>query len=507
MFFYALCLRISRFFQVIRSQNRNNRTPWSNWKDSKQNMAPFPPHADDNSDGSESSLSIQEVVIDDSNPVIFHAGPSNATSSLPQPATPSHSFLIPKTDYAPAYSSPFLINLYENYRLKEGVTLEQLFEHLNCFQLTPSYNNEGPTLNSLKQHAAAICCLIYYLHRTENGIALYSPHPPWPSDAPKFSGAFDFLNDVDREPFPEEGLSMDPQHSKPLAHLLNSLTSHHPGLGVLSHNQAQLLREAEEILAHLDKIYSDTGGLRSIPLPPPHSSMRESLLARWIEYVQRLKRRLISLQSESIALRQALSHEVVVPRVRAKWSRTTANEKVIPQDCYIFTGLSGELHTALRQQLDMTKDEAENRENRAHIPLKEGSRGIFHRGWDEFNLDGNASGTYNQDRQRNVKAWIETSSRLYKIRGHDTIFVIPGFGVHPDAQTIDQHDLRILEQLSPDPKKKEKMEARKEAENKVQALEATVEKLRRNLRNAKEITIKNEKIAVLAKVERAKAKG
>lgn len=453
-------------------------------------MAHIPPRADDNSDGSESDLSIQEVIINDRDTVtLFPAGPNNATSSLPKPATPPQFFLIPKTDYAPAYSSPFLINLYEKYPLKEGVKLEQLFEHLNCFHLTPCNECQGPTLNSLKQHAAAICSLICHLHQNKNNMPR---SPPWPHDTPKFFGVFDFLNTL------RGGLSMDQQHFEPLPHLLNSITSDHPGLGVLSCNQSQLLHEANKILTRLDEIYRDTGGLQSIPLPPPHSSMRESLLARWIEYVQRLKRRLISLQSESIALRQVLSHEAVVPSVRAKPPRMTAernNERVIPQDSYILTGLSGELHTALRQQLDMTKAEAENW---AHFLPKEGSRGIFARGWDDFYLDGNARGIHNEDRQRDIKAWIETSSRLYKIRGHDTIFVIPGFGIHPDAQAIDQHNLRVLDQLYPDPKKKERMEAeRKEAEKKVQALEKTVEKLQEDLRKQKELTITKGTIAHL----------
>lgn len=463
-------------------------------------MAHILPRAEDDSDGSESALSIQEVVINDGDTVtLFPDGPNNATSSLPRPATSSQFFLIPQTDYAPAYSSPFLINLHENYPLKEGVKLEHLFEHLNCFQLTPFFADEGPTLNSLKQHAAAVCCLIYYLHQTKDGTS--PQRPEWPVVAAdlEFFGAFDFLNNVVHQPFPEDGLSGDPQHSQPLAQLLNSITSDHPGLGELSHNEAQLVHETENLLTRLDEIYRDTGGLQSIPLPPPHSSMRESLLARWIEYVQRLKQRLISLQSESIALRQALSHEAVIPNVRSKSTarptkNKSKNEKVIPQDGYIFTGLSEELHTVLRQQLNLTEAEAEDW---AHVLPKEGSRGIFARGWGDFYLDGSAGGSvFNEDRQWDVKAWIETSSRLYKVRGHDTIFVIPAFGIHPDARAIDEHDLRVLDQLYPDPKKRKKMETeRKEAQDKIKALEKSVERLRSQLRSEKRLTARQGKIA------------
>lgn len=467
-------------------------------------MAHIPPSADDNSDSSELDLSIQEVIINDSDPItLFPAGPNTATPSSPKLAAPSHFFLIPKTDYAPAYSSPFLINLSENYPLKESVKLEQLFEHLNCFQLTPFYDRVGPTLNSLKQHTAAICCLIFRLHQEkyEKPSLLL-----WPRTAPKFLGAFDFLNDVDKGYFPKEGRLGDKQHSEPLTNLLNSIASGYPGLGVLSHNQAQLLREADNILTRLDQIYRDTGGIQSIPLPPPQSPMRESLLARWIEYVQRLKRCLILLQSESIALRQVLSHEAVIPNVRAKpkLGSESDKEKVIPQESYIFAGLSGELHAALRQQLNMTKAEAEHR---AHDLPKQGSRGIFARGWGDFYLDDNASGKHNEDRQRNVKAWIETSSRLYKIRGHDTIFVIPGFGIHPDAQAIDEHYLQAHEQLFPVPEAKRKnIEAeRNEAVNRLRALINNVETLRRQLRDQKKITASQKKIAVLeAKLEMTK---
>lgn len=463
-------------------------------------MAHIFPRAEDDSDDSESNLSIQEVVINDGDTItLFPDAPNNATSSLPKPATSSQFFLIPETDYAPAYSSPFLVNLHENYPLKEGVKLEHLFEHLNCFQLTPFSSHEGPTLNSLKQHAAAVCCLIYYLHQTKVGTSL--PRSAWPivnADV-KFSGAFDFLKNVLHQPFPEHGLSGDPQHSQPLAQLLNSITSDHPGLGELSSNQEQLFHEAESLLTRLDAIYRDTGGLQSIPLPPPHSSMRESLLGQWIEYVQRLKRRLISLQSESIALRQALSHEAVVPNVRSKsTARPTKNErkneKVIPQDGYIFTGLSEELHTVLRQQLNLTEAEAEDW---AHVLPKEGSRGIFARGWGDFYLDGSAGGSvFNEDRQWDVKAWIETSSRLYKVRGHDTIFIIPAFGIHPDARAIDEHDLRVLDHFYPDPKKREKMEAeRKKAQDTIKVMEEIVGGLRSNLRKLKELTVAQERVA------------
>lgn len=441
-------------------------------------MAHIIPRAEDDSDSSESDLSIQEEPVKDGDVVTLF-------SDGPKPTASSQLFLIPKTDHAPAYSSPFLINLHENYRPKDNVYLEDLFQHLNCYQLTPFFPSKGPTLNSLKQHAAAVCCLLHYLHESK-GMST-PPRPEWPVIAgdQKFIGAFDFLNNVGREPFPEEGLSGDPQHSQPLPQLLNSITSDHPGLGEPSPYQTQLLVQVEKILNRLDEIYGGTGGLQSIPLPPPDSSMRESLLARWIEYVQLLKRRLISLQSESIALRQALSHEAVVPNVRLKsTSRPTRNkrkdEKVIPQDGYILTGLSEELHTILRQQLSLTEAEAEVW---AHVLPKEGSRGIFARGWGDFWLDSSASGSvFNEDRQWDVKAWIETSSRLYKVRGHDTIFVIPGFGIHPDARAIDEHDLRVLEQLHPDPKKRDKMETeRKEAQNKIKTLEESVERLRSQL--------------------------
>lgn len=453
-------------------------------------MAHINPRAEDDSDGSESDLGIEEAGFNDGDVVtLFSDGPNDATSSLPKPTTSSQLFFIPKTDHAPAYSSPFLINLHENYRLKENVKLEHLFQHLNCYQLTPFFPSKGPTLNSLKQHAAAVCCLIYYLHERKDGST--PPRPEWPVIAgnQKFFGAFDFLNIVGREPFPEEGLSEDPQHTKPLAQLLNSLTSDHPGLGELSPEQGQLLVQAEIILNRLDEIYRGTGGLQSIPLPPPDNSMRDSLLARWIEYVQLLKRRLISLQSESIALRQALSSEAVIPNVRSKstarpMKNKRKDEKGLPQDGYILTGLSEELHTILRQQLSLTEAEAEDW---AHVLPKEGSRGIFARGWGDFCLDSSASGSvFNEGRQWDVKAWIETSSRLYKIRGHDTIFVIPAFGIHPDARAIDEHDLRVLDHLHPDPKKREKMEAeRKEAQNKIKTLRESVERLRSQLKGSK----------------------
>lgn len=69
-----------------------------------------------------------------------------------------------------------------------------------------------------------------------------------------------------------------------------------------------------------------------------------------------------------------------------------------------------------------------------------------------------------QDDERhevNVVSWIETTSRLYRVRCERTVFVIPGFGSHPTATALHhvRHDALMKRMM-----KRKRAEEKKGAE-------------------------------------------
>lgn len=390
--------------------------------------------------------------------------PSPGPSRPHAPQNPSASTsqtVIPSNGFAPAYDCPIIAKLSASNPLPHPLPVH--FAHLNCFHLTPPHTSPSASVIELKQHAQAVCLLLSLLQPTSDP----DKWPNVPADPP-FPAHFDFLSDL-TEPYPGSQPNGGVQkywHDKPLPGLSNTLESGHPGIGDIEQcTKAELLLHANKLLTRLDHVYNSTGGILSIPPPPPpplspeanepHTPTglaQDSILAQWLGYTRALTLRLASLEKETAALREVLGHEALVAGVRGKQARAqTSNgdgcgehELVFPQDRYVLAGLSEGLWARLHDELSAR--EGDDREERAHERDERAQgRGVQGAGWGDF------STTPGDDaRETNVVAWIETPSRLYRIRGHDTIFVIPGFGLHPGAPAVHRVERTPLVQTVPE---------------------------------------------------------
>ena len=367
---------------------------------------------------------------------------------------------IPSNDFAPAYDSAFLAELAESQSLPHP--LARHFAHLNCFQLTHPNLRAPTSVVELKQHAQAVCLLLTLLQpsKSTTGWPYVAADPPFPAQ-------FDFLTDL-FDPYPGARFSnagINARHYVPLPALNNRLESGHGGIDNIERwTRPELLAMANKLLTRLDHVYRSTGGILGIPPPPPPRPWideaarpaglaKNSILAQWLSFTRALTLRLASLEKETVALRGALGHRAQVAGERMKQSREKTakgegsgeRELVFSQDRYVLAGLSDGLWDRLNEEL--TVREGENREERKHErEEREQGRGVQARGWGDF------SGEDEDDDdagETNVVTWIETTSRLYRVRGHDSIFVIPGFGLHPGAATVHRVERTPLVQAVP----------------------------------------------------------
>ncbi len=144
--------------------------------------------------------------------------PSNGSAS--ESPEPDQVYILKSTPNASAYHSDFLDNFYKIRALPLGP--EDYFQHLNCFHLTVPDECPGPTLNSLKQHAQALCLFIFTVDDMERkGKEL----------PPEFPDSIDFLQDINI-PFPDGGYSGIAEHQLPLPGLVNTLASANLGVDV-----------------------------------------------------------------------------------------------------------------------------------------------------------------------------------------------------------------------------------------------------------------------------------
>lgn len=430
----------------------------------------------------------------------------------------SNHVVIPSNGFAPAFECALLakLNKYAGDLLPHPLPVH--FAHLNCFHLTHPHTCVPPTVIQLKQHAQAVCLLLNLLQPSKN-------KDVWPNAPanPPFPVRFDFLNDL-TDPYPSgsthanRGVLLD-FHQKPLRGLSNTLESGHPGIGDIERcTKPELLAHANKLLTRLDHVYRLTGGILSIPPPPPDDDesgsstgsnetrvptglARNSILAQWLGYTRALTLRLASLEKETASLREVLGHEALVAKVRGKQAREKMGngegcgerELVYPQDRYVLAGLSEGLWTQLNEEL--TVREGENREEREHErEEREQGRGVQGRGWGDF-----AAPEADDDGETNVVTWIETTSRLYRVRGHDTIFVIPGFGVHPGAPAVHRVERGPLVQTVPERRvvdgdwanvgatawERDVAALAKDRDNHIQVLESAVAQLKRELETEK----------------------
>lgn len=448
-------------------------------------------------------------------------GPTPRPSQSSAPPDPSKSnphVVIPSNGFAPAYDSTILDKINRNAGNYLPHPLPTHLAHLNCFQLTHPHTVLPASVIQLKQHAQAVCLFLSLLQPTSK----WDKWPMTPMDPP-FPPQFDFLNDL-TDPYPGSLMKSDKSkewHKKPLPGLSNTLESGHGGIHNIERcTRAELIAYANKLLTRLDHLYSSTGGILSIPPPPPPPPetgssgstvtseahppahlARNSILAQWLGYSRALTLRLASLEKETAAMREVLGHEALVAGVRGKQSRERTNngegcgerELVFPQDRYVLAGLSEGLWIQLHDALSVR--EGENREEQQHErEERQQGRGVQGRGWGDF-----AAPEADDGGETKVVTWIETMSRLYRIRGHDTIFVIPGFGLHPGAPAVHRVERGPLVQSVPERRvvdgdftnagatawERDVAAHAKDQENQIRVLESAVAQLKHELETEK----------------------
>lgn len=362
----------------------------------------------------------------------------------------STSVAIPATAHCPSYSSAFLSELANSPNFKPGPfgknPIQTHFAHLPC-SLIANSSAPPPTVVALKQHIQALCHL---LSRLEPAPPNDAPHQSLQRALP--SPTFDFLTNLLVPCW-----SNDPAANRPVA----SLANQHPSAAEFYASSAGSHRHASEpakicplsldpasrtlnhirahvnkLLTYLDHRYAANGGILSMT---PAPAAAHTLLGQWVLYTSRLVARVAELEREVVNLREVLGHEVLVAGVRARArpnenGESSAREMLFPQDRYVLAGLSDALWLGITEALSISAEEAIDRE------IATGARMV--RGSGPFTTTAGAGAGSNlatggeQASYGNIVSWVETTARLYRVRGHETVFVIPAWDMHPGSEAV-----------------------------------------------------------------------
>ena len=330
-------------------------------------------------------------------------------SSTSPPSSPKYT--IPATSYAPGLTPAY--QLAQSF----GEDYNEFFAQLNCFHFTPYRRFElPPTLTLLKKHAKAVCLLLHLLQPSPAGTGPYS----WPKEL--FEPPFDWLQDLER-PYVPKGVPAE-EWEVDLVQLSNTVR---PKMPLLEHRStAELIRDANIVLTSLHfTIQPKYSSLLSLKFrsPPEHP-----VLAEWISFTHELRNRVAAFKVEVRFLTETLISEAFVPTARCKeLRRANAPESYsleYPTDRYVLAGLSEGLWNRLTEELkgkerDEWWDRKEELAARQGVPL--------------FDLVDDSDDDNDEPRV----TWIETTSRLYTIKGKEQhIFVIPGFGAEHGRMTL-----------------------------------------------------------------------
>ena len=368
--------------------------------------------------------------------------------------TSSPTITIPATPHCPSYSSVYLSELAKLPASNpdpvggggnSAHSVHSRFAHLPC-SLIANSSAPPPTVLALKQHIKALCQLLCELE------------PATPADEPFESGGkglpgptFDFLNDLQ---IPYE--SDDPAENRPVT----SLANQHPSaaeyyasaskscfptsdpaqtcpldLDPASRTIAHTRAHANKLLTYLDNRHASTGGILSMT---SSTATAHTLLGQWLLYTSRLVVRLAELEREVVNLREVLGNEALVAGVRAHASQnqngeSSAREMLFPQDRYVLAGLSDALWLRITEALSISAEEAIDREIDTGVGMVRGS-GPFET--TSAGTESDSETDQEQARYGNVVSWVETTARLYRVRGHETVFVIPAWDMHPGAKAV-----------------------------------------------------------------------
>lgn len=148
--------------------------------------------------------------------------------------------------------------------------------------------------------------------------------------------------------------------------------------------------------------------------------------------------RLAELEREVVNLREVLANEALVAGVRAHGSQKqngefVAREMLFPQDRYVLAGLNDALWLRITEALSISDTEAIEREKETGVGMVRGS-GPFVTilaGADSGPETNLARASYGD-----VVSWVETTARLYRVRGQETVFVIPAWDMHSGAEAV-----------------------------------------------------------------------
>ncbi|KAI9823543.1 MAG: hypothetical protein M1826_007699 [Phylliscum demangeonii] len=374
--------------------------------------------------------------------------------------TPDEYITVPATPFAGPYLSAFFRNLIGSDGDPGVVRPEDLlrFTHLNCSFFNVARSGQAPTLLQLKQHAQALFSLIALVDVLDSEVG---------------ADPFDFLDHLET-PYQNE----HPAHHAPLTDVAN-LLDHYSGTGgaggagpdaaeqapcPLSQKPVRhiafYLEHVNALLTKIDQAYRSVGGLLALvpgpERPAQQAAARATLLGQWLEYTVGLVQRLYALQAEVEQLRELAKGEAFTPyQVERKGLLAAGKPLLFPQDRYVLAHLSSDLWHVLDVKLKADERARARQRTRAGpeiIPVTLREMHDRRLGLDPDRAAGGLPSGL-PDTAGSITASIKVPSRLFRVRGLPTIFVVPAVnaqptrksdididGDAPDPDELDHHD-------------------------------------------------------------------
>lgn len=112
-------------------------------------------------------------------------------------------------------------------------------------------------------------------------------------------------------------------------------------------------------------------------------------------------------------------------------------DNAIPQDRYVLAGLSEALWSNINDELDLSETHSitrsENARKRGFYPL--GGNVRVRRPANEQSGEGQNEGEEKEE-LGNVTSWIECTSRIYRVLGRETLYVVPAWDIRPGMRAV-----------------------------------------------------------------------
>lgn len=243
-----------------------------------------------------------------------------------------------------------------------------------------------------------------------------------------FRPPFDWLQDLER-PYVPKGVPAEEWD----VDLLELFNTRRPRTPIIENRPtAELIRDANIVLTTLHfTIQPKHYSLLSLNLGSPQ---KHPVLAEWISFTHELRNRVAAFKEEVRFLKETLISEAVVPTARCKELRREGAPESYsleyPTDRYVLAGLSEGLWNRLTEELK-GKERDEWLDRKEELAARQGAP--------KFDLvdDSDDDDDDDDDDDEPRVTWIETTSRLYTIKGTEQhIFVIPGFGANHGNMTL-----------------------------------------------------------------------